>query len=300
MFKSLAQRFLPNPLDALLRKAQAKKQRTFLAFWNRGLGDIPLGLFAIVHRIREYVPDAEITFLTRPNLKDGFTLLGGGVETLIAPRLKRKDPVDVYALLREIGKEPRSFDVIIENPDPTKWVKWQLGKLTPVLHWQKQWDALVERFDLDPKETYVGVHAQTETGYASWRDWPINNWQALFEKITAGGKKVLLFGFENHPLFPIPGVIDLRGKTTLFELISIIKNRCEALVVPDSGISSMVYFLNEQFPIKHISLWAEPNMGILKQNVPSPNKLLQPFPILGKDKNIANITVDEVYGFLRR
>jgi len=61
----------------------------------------------------------------------------------------------------------------------------------------------------------------------------------------------------------------------------------------------MVYFLNETFPIKHISLWADPYMGILKQNVSSPNPFLQHIPLFGKDKNITNITVDEVYGHLR-
>ena len=32
-----------------------------MLFWNRGLGDIALGLYAIVHRIRESIPDAKIT-----------------------------------------------------------------------------------------------------------------------------------------------------------------------------------------------------------------------------------------------
>jgi hypothetical protein len=60
----------------------------------------------------------------------------------------------------------------------------------------------------------------------------------------------------------------------------------------------MVYYLDVSFPIKHISLWADPFMGILKQNVASPNKQLQHIPILGKDKDIRNIRVEEVYGHL--
>ncbi len=297
MFKKLYRRFGPNPLDRLLKGAQKRNQKQILLFWNRGLGDIALGLFAIVHRIREFIPDAKITFLTRPNLRDGFLLLGG-VEILVAPELKRSDKIQMQELLRSIGSDPAQFDLIIDNPDPSYWVKWQLGKLTPRLHWQQEWDKLCDKFNLDPKETYVGAHVQTETNYAHWRNWPVESWTALFEKITSSGKKVLLFGFENEPQFEIPGVIDLRGKTPLFELLSIIKNRCSALVVPDSGVSSMVYFLNETFPIKHISLWAEPNMGILKQNVASPNPNLKHIPLLGKDKNIANITVEEVYGHL--
>lgn len=297
MLNKLLRKFGPNPLDLLLKRAQKKKQKKILLFWNRGLGDIALGLFAIVHRIRTFIPDANITFLTRPNLRDGFLLLGD-VNVLVAPTLKRGDKVDVPALLRAIDVDPSVFDLIIDNPDPTHWVRWQLGQLTPLLHWQKEWDQLCEKFNLDPNEAYVGAHVQTETNYAHWRNWPNESWAQLFEKVTSSGKKVLLFGFEKEPVFDIPGVIDLRGKTPLFALLSIIKNHCSALVVPDSGISSMVYFLQETFPIKHISLWADPNMGILKQNVPSPNRYLVHIPILGKDKNIANITVEEVYEHL--
>lgn len=298
MLKRLFQKIGPNPLDRILKKAQKKNQKTFLLFWNRGLGDIALGLYAIVHRIREMVPDAEITFLTRPNLHDGFELLGG-VKILIAPKLKRKDEVDVPSLLREIGVDPQKFDVILDNPNPTYWVEWQLGTLTPILHWQEKWDSLCEKYNLDPKANYVGAHVQTETDYANWRNWPLESWQALFEKLTSQGKKVLLFGFEKNQDFEIEGVVDLRGETTLFELLSIIKNRCSGLVVPDSGVSSMTYFLKESFPIKLVSLWADPYMGILKQNVDSPNPELVHIPLLGKDKNISNISPQEVYEQLR-
>lgn len=299
MFKRLLRKFGPNPLDHLITKAEKKKQKRFLLFWNRGLGDIALGLYAIVHRIREKIPDAEITFLTRSNLKDGFELLGN-VHILVAPHLKRKEKVEVEELLHLLSIDPKSFDRIIKNPDPTQWVKWQLGKLTPRLQWQKEWDTLVETYHLDPKETYVGAHVQTETQYAQWRNWPLESWHRLFEKITQSGKKVLLFGFENVPEFRLPGVIDLRGKTPLFSLLSIIKNRCSALVVPDSGISSMLYFLNESFPIRLVSLWADPYMGILKQNVASPNPQLDHIPLLGKNKDITTISVDQVYEQLSR
>jgi len=298
MLKNLLRSLTPNPLDRMLKKARAKNQKRVLLFWNRGLGDIALGLYAIVYRIREWIPDAEITFLTRPNLADGFHLLSSG-EVLVAPKLKRGEEVDVTGVLEDIGIDPARFDLIIEKPDPTYWVKWQLGKLTPVLHWKEKWNALDEKYGLNSKESYVGAHVQTETDYAAWRNWPVDSWRALFEKTVKSGKKILLFGFEKDPLFDMPGVIDLRGDTPLFELLAIIKNHCEALIVPDSGISSMVYFLKETFPIKHISLWANPNMGILKQNVSSPNPLLKHIPLIGKDENISNITVDEVYAQLK-
>lgn len=290
MIAKFLRKLIPNTLDLLLQKAQKKGDKKILLFWNRGLGDIALGLYAIVHRIREFIPDAEITFLTRANLYEGFVLLGD-VHVRIVPKLKRGDPFNRCFINDE------EYDLIIENPDPTKWVSWQLGKLTPKLCWQVEWDDLWTKFPLDPSETYIGAHVQTETSYG-FRDWPAASWHRLFEKITADGKKVLLFGFAKEPKFDIEGVIDLRGDTPLFELLSIIKNRCQALIVPDSGVSSMAYFLHADFPIKHISLWGEAHMGILKQNVPSPNKLLHHIPILGKDKNIAMITPDEVYAKL--
>ncbi len=297
MLKKLIRKLGPNPLDRLLAKAQKKQQKNILLFWHRGLGDIVLGLYAIVHKIREEIPGAKITFLTRPNLEDGFHLLGG-VDILVVPSLKRGDNTPIVHLLEEIDVDPNDFDLIIDRPDPTRWVSWQLGTLTPRLNWQKKWDPLWEKHNLDRSAAYVGAHVQTETNYAHWRNWPLESWTSLFEKITASGKKVLLFGFAKEPVFDIPGVIDLRGDTPLFELLSIIKNRCSALIVPDSGVSSMTYFLDESFPIKLISLWADPYMGILKQNVDSPNPQLVHKPLLGKDKDITNITADRVYNEL--
>lgn len=298
MLKPIIKKVLPNPLDSLLKKAKKKSAQRFLLFWNRGLGDIPLGLYAIVHQIKKFVPGASITFITRENLRDGFILLGG-VEVIVAPNLKRGDQVDFPTLLSELGIDPNDYDQIIESPDPTQWVPWQRGSLTPLLHWQEKWDALWEDYPLDPNQTYIGAHVQTETNYAHWRNWPLDYWQELFEKVTGTGAKILIFGFEKTPAFDLEGVIDLRGETPLFPLLSIIKNRCSALVVPDSGVSSMTYYLNESFPIKLVSLWADPYMGILKQGVFSPNPELVHVPLLGKDKDIRNITPEAVFEHLR-
>lgn len=68
MFKQIFRKIAPNPLDRLLKKAAKNNQKKFLLAWNRGLGDIPLGLYAIIYRIREFIPDCSITFLTRPKM----------------------------------------------------------------------------------------------------------------------------------------------------------------------------------------------------------------------------------------
>lgn len=287
MLKRLWRKIAPNPLDSLLKTAQKRGDKRILIFWNRGLGDIALGLYAIVHRIRFFIPDAKITFLTRPNLKDGFTLLGG-VDLIVAPELKRGQPLPMELI------NPADFDLIIPHPDPTYWVSWQRGQLTPKLNWNPAWDKLCQRYPLAEGKRYIGAHVQTESNYASWRDWPQSSWEALFKQLTEKGEEILLFGFAKTPSFNMSHVIDLRGETPLFDLLSIIKNRCKAIVVPDSGISSMTYYLDLSFPLKIVSLWADPNNGILKQNVASPNPLLRHFPLIGSNKQINRITPDQV------
>ena len=268
MFRTFSRLFLPNPLDWMLKRCAKRGGQKILLGWNRGLGDIALGLFAIVERIRELVPNAEITFLTRPNLQDGFSMLEG-VKTLIADHWQR-GPVDVKATLRQLGIDPKTFDLIIERPSPTDWVRWQRGKVVPRLKWDAKWERLYEKFRLPEGFIYIGVQAVVETKYGAWRNWP--HQQKLFDRLEMfPNVKALLFGAEDKTQFRNANIIDLRGQTMLFELLSIIKNRCRSVILPDSGILSMVYYLNALFPLQVISLWADPDHGILKQNVASPN-----------------------------
>ena len=165
MLKTFWRKYGFNPFDALLEKAGKAGRRRFLICWNRGLGDIPLGLFGLTARIRQFIPTAEITFVTRPDLADGFKMLEG-VSILVDPLWKRGDPFDVQAALEKSGRSLSDFDVVLERPDPTRWLMRQIGKLTPKLSWDSKWDALHERFSLEPHQNYIGVHVQTETHYA--------------------------------------------------------------------------------------------------------------------------------------
>ncbi len=134
-----------------------------------------------------------------------------------------------------------------------------------------------------------------ETNYGLWRNWPLERWQDLFERLEKiPSVKVLLFGFGSEPKFSFQNVIDLRGKTNLFQLLSIVKNRCKAAILPDSGILSMIYYLDTSFPIQVISLWADPNHGILKQGVFSPNPQLSHVPLIGERRNLSSISAQEV------
>lgn len=287
MFRTL-RTFLPNPFDWMVKRTARKGGKKILLCWNRGLGDIALGLYAMVQRIREHIPDAEITFLTRENLRDGFSLLEK-IEVLVDPKLKRGEKVHIDPALRA------QFDLVIEQPSPTEWVRWQRGKVVPKLKWDPRADSLHKRFALSDRFRYVGVQVEAETQYGLWRNWPLKRWQELFDRLEGlEDMRLLLFGYGEEPKFSNRCLIDLRGKTNLFELLSIIKNRCMALILPDSGISSMIYYLNASFPLKHITLWADPDHGILKQAVPSPNPQLMHHPLVGALRDLSTVTVDAV------
>jgi ADP-heptose:LPS heptosyltransferase len=296
--KNLWRKYGINPLDSLLKKAKKAQYRRFLICWNRGLGDIPLGLYALVLRIRQMIPDAEVTFATRSDLADGFKMLEQ-VSVLIDSDWKRGVPFDLKETLRKSGLSCADFDLILEYPDPTRWLMWQLGKLTPKLQWKSEWDALHERFSLHEAKRYLGVHVQTETDYAYEKNWHIDAWKQLFQRVVfEKGVEVLLFGFVPQPIFDGEGIMDLRGKTSLFEMLSIIKNRCCYLVVPDSGVLSITYYIDAAYPIEIVSLWSDPKQGILKQGVSSPNPLLLHTPLIAKDKDLRHVSVDSVLSAL--
>lgn len=294
MFKRIWRKLAPNPLDQLLKRAIKKNSRSFLITWNRGLGDIPLGLYALVHRIRQFVPNADITFITRPDLEQAFQLLND-IKVIVEMSWKRGEIFNLKKSLNALGKDLKDFDLILENPDPTYWLKWQISVLVPKLCWREKWDALSGSFGLSPDVKYIGVHVQTETNYGYQKNWPLQHWLTFFQKISENSShKIILFGFDTKPLFSFSRIIDLRGKTNLFEMLSIIKNYCSYLVVPDSGVLSITYYINKDFPLKIVSLWADPFQGVLKQNVPSPNAQLVHLPLIGQNRDISQISVEKV------
>lgn len=298
MFRTLSRFFLPNPLDRILNKLKKKSGKKILLSWNRGLGDIALGLYAVVYRIRTLIPDAEITFLARENLREGFSLLEG-IHLLVAPGWKRGESISISKALFELQIDPNTFDRIIDNLSPTDWVSWQRGNLVPRLKWNSSYDALWEKFALPQEFTYIAVQVSAETNYGLWRNWLVSQWQELFARLEKMPNiKVILLGFGSEPVFSYANILDLRGKTTLFELLSILKNRCKAAILPDSGILSMIYYLDASFPLHLISLWADPNHGILKQAVASPNPSLKHNSLIGSHRDLSTVSADAVMDVL--
>ena len=104
----------PNPFDKLLKKMVGEEKGRFLVIWNRGLGDIPLGLYALVYRIRSYVPNASITFMTRSDLAEAFTMLEG-VQVIVGESWKRGKPFDIEETLKQHSLSSNMFDVVFER-----------------------------------------------------------------------------------------------------------------------------------------------------------------------------------------
>ncbi len=282
-----------SPLDTTLQKAKKANHHRFLLVWNRGLGDIPLGLFALVYRIREMIPHASITFLTRKDLKDLFLLLDQ--VNVMEGGFKRGEKVDIA---KEIANTHDAFDVYLDGIDPTRWLSWQLGTLTPKLRWNVSFDALVQKYNLDPNETYIGAHVNSETGiyYGYEKNWNCNKWRNLFQKIGDAKKgKVILFGMAKDGAFDMDHVIDLRGETNVIEMLSLIKNRCRYLVAPDSGVLSCAYYIDTHFPINIVSIWSDPRQGILRQKVASPNPECKHSPLIGDAGDVSTIDINQVY-----
>lgn len=276
-----------NPFDRIIKKTRPKR---ILVAWNRGLGDVPLGLYALLTRVRRFCPDAHVAFLTRTDLKEVFQMLPD-VEVIVDPAWKRGSPLIVDPSLAD------HFDLVLENVDPTRHFKWQLKKLVPKLRWNNEWDAYAEKFGLDKDKNYIGVHVSTETGrfYKYEKNWPETHFKELFSQLR---RPVILFGAKKTGLFP--NAIDLRGETTLFDMLSIIKNKCSHLLAPDSGVLSVLYYVDARFPLKVVSLWADPKQGILRQGVDSPNLGLTHIPLIGKREDISKITTKAVLEALNR
>lgn len=293
MLKKLFRKISSNSLDVMLKSLLKQGGNNILIEWNRGLGDIPLGLFAIVKRVRQFIPDSKITFITRKDLKDGFSMLEN-IDVAVCPFWERHKEHDLLGSIKKIGLNPSDYDLIIERPDPTYWVKWQLGKITPMLNWNVEYDNLYKKFPIDLSKKVIAIQPDVGSSYNLWRTLSAPKWQQLlFELEKQENIQILLVGSKETKL-ESKNTLDLRGKTTLFELISILKGACNEAILLDGGILSLIYYINDSFDLKLTSLWGDPRQGIIKQGVASPNPRLVHESIIGEFKNVDSISVDQI------
>jgi GTP:adenosylcobinamide-phosphate guanylyltransferase len=267
-------------------------RRVFVA-WNRGLGDLPLGLFALRQTLEEAIADVEVHFVSRAGLQEGFSFLAPSDRVWIASDWERGRPYDVQKTLAVLGLQLTPSDRLLCWPDPTSWVRWQIGTLIPKL----SWPLLVQADSLLHDETihWIGLQPDVETEHGPWRQWPKERWEELMARLEKiSGVRVALFGQKPSPLsYQVQGS-DLRGQTSLYTLLKTIEQSVAALVLPDSGILSMLYYLGHQYPLRLISLWAD-RQGVLKQNVPSPNRRLIHKPCIDLSRTWRQISVSSVY-----
>ncbi|NGX63838.1 MAG: putative uridylyltransferase [Candidatus Anoxychlamydiales bacterium] len=291
MLRKIKRYIKKNPLDEILKKAKKNNKKTFLLAWNRALGDISLGLYAVVFKIKEQIKDAKITFLIREDLFEGFELLDG-IDFITVSFWRRYIPFDIYHTLHLLNIDSKKYDVIIDKVDPNYWVKWQISNLIPKLRWKNKFDLLADKFKLPKNKILIAVQPTIETKHSPWRQYPKKYFEKLFSKANRDIIFVLL-GIDKKDKFDFPNVIDLRGKTTLIDALSIIKNRCSYFISLDSGILSLFYFLDVNFSIKLIALWGSKDVGVIKQNVKSPNKDLMYTPLI-YEKTLHNLKPEKL------
>lgn len=295
--RAVADRVRGTPFDRALARAARDGRSDFVFGWNRGLGDIALGLVPLFSRIRKAAPGSRIEVFTRAELADAFALTDADAVHAVAG-LERGVPIDVAAEAARLGIAIPPSAIVFADPDPTRWLDGRRQEHPPVLHWPPRWnaqaDALVQRFD---GEIVIGAHVHSETAryYGYVKDWPADRWHSLFDRFPASRSvRWLVLGNAQGPAFAHPNVIDLRGRTSFPALLAAIRNRCRILVAPDSGILTAAYYLDGDFPLDVVSLWSDPRQGVLKQGCASPNPRLRHVPLLAPAEDMRNLTVDAV------
>ena len=301
--RRLTDRTFGTAFDRGLARARSDPRNRFLFFWNRGLGDIALGLVPLFLRIRAEAPGARIEVITRDELRAPFELTA--VDAIHSvPGLRREARIDIAGACESLGIDVREFAVVFDYPDPNRWLAGRRSEYPSRLAWNPAWDVLADRFATIPsKGRVIGAHVNSETArhYGYLKDWPAEAWQALFARFAdLADVHWVLFGRGTEPRIAGERVTDLRGQTSFPELMSVIKNRCGALVAPDSGVLTMTYYLDAAFPLDVISLWSDPRQGILLQDCPSPNPLLRHTPLLSPAEDVRNLPVDAVDAALRK
>jgi len=293
----LADRVRGNEFERALRAARHRGSHDYVICWNRGLGDIALGLVPLFAMIRAQDADSRIMVFTRAELTEMFML--AGVDNLhVVPDLQRGAPIDPNAAAAQAGVALSPSATVFADPDPTQWLDGRRQEVCPSLRWDPAWNARADRLlPASSREIVIGAHVNSETaqfyGYA--KDWPASAWQDLFARFPATRNvRWLLFGNAPAPPFRQSNLDDLRGCTTLLDLLAVIRTRCRILVVPDSGILTAAYYLADDFPLDIVSLWSDPRQGVLKQGWPSPNRRLHHEPLQGRDEDVRNLPVDDV------
>lgn len=299
--RTLGDRLGGEPFERALARAARAKLRRVVFYWNRGLGDIALGLTPMFARAKARLPGASIEVVTRAELAEAFRLTDASAIHVV-PGLERGEPIGAGTACARLAADPREGALAIDAPDPTRWLAVARRPAPPRFRWSSDFDALAAPFvDRGDDRPWIAVHASTETArhYRYVKDWPADAWRALFEA-TAATRDVrfVLLGHAPSPPLDAPNVVDLRGRTRFLEMLALVRTRCAALVAPDGGVLNAVYFLDATFPITVVSLWSDPRQGLLKARAASPNPRLVHVPLVGAGDDVRTIAPADVLAAL--
>ncbi len=293
--RALVDHLLGNAFERRLRGA-ARTRRTEVVFaWNRGLGDIPLGLLPLFAQVRAAKPAARIVVVTRADLAQAMALAGAD-RVVAVPGLTRGAPLNLRAVAPSLGLALGDAAAVFADPDPDRWLRSR-APFAPVLRWNRADDARAARF-IDPHDARpcIGIHAASETArhYRYAKDWPAEHWARLFGLVDARVPvRWVIVGHAPSPPLRGANVLDLRGRTDLLDMLAVIR-RCRAVVAPDSGVLSTVYYLDAPADLLVVSLWADPRQGVLKQGSASPNPGLVHRPLLGRGEDVTRVSPEAV------
>jgi hypothetical protein len=293
----LADRLSGTPFDRALRDALHAGRHEFAFGWNRGLGDVALGLVPLFARIRAADPASRIVVFTRADLADMFGLTDADAVHVV-PGAVRGRAIDPVASAAAMGVALPPSATVFADPDPTRWLDGRRQAYPPSLRWNPDWNARADRLvPAAPGTIDIGAHVSSETAqyYGYVKDWPAAHWRELFARVSAGRNvRWLLFGNAADAGLAQPNVVDLRGRTDFLDLLALIRTRCRVLVAPDSGVLTAAYYLAQSFPLDVVSLWSDPRQGILKQGCASPNPELRHVSLVGRGDDVRNVAVDDV------
>ena len=100
--RALADRVRGTDFDRAVRRAVREDRREFVFGWNRGLGDVALGLVPLFARIRARCPGSRITVYTRADLAQMFGLTDADA-VFTVPDAVRGKPIDPAAAAAALG-----------------------------------------------------------------------------------------------------------------------------------------------------------------------------------------------------
>ncbi|MEO8485358.1 MAG: glycosyltransferase family 9 protein [Betaproteobacteria bacterium] len=299
--RSWGDRFGGEPYERALARGARERRGRIVYFWNRGLGDIALGLVPMFARAAAKLPDAAIEVVTRADLAEPFRLTAARAIHVV-PGLQRGERIGAATACARLAADPRDGALAIDAPDPTRWLAVARRPAPPRFRWSAAFDALAAPLVAhDDGRPWIAVHASTETAqhYRTVKDWPADAWRALFaEMARRRDVRFVLLGHARAPDLAADNVIDLRGRTGFLQMLALVRARCTALVAPDGGVLNAVYLLDASFPITVVSLWSDPRQGLLKSRAASPNPHLVHVPFVGAGDDVRTIAPADVLAAL--